>query len=103
MTVRVLLVGLKPTVVDLVRERVAVPGLEVAGATDLAEVRAAFAEAPVAHVIMGAGLELGQRLDIVRAVFEISDATTVHLKDFASGPEGFGPFAESVLRGLHGS
>jgi hypothetical protein len=37
-------------------------------ATGLDEVRAALAEAPIDHVIMGAGLDLEVRLGIVRAV-----------------------------------
>jgi hypothetical protein len=40
------------------------------------------------------------RLEIVREIFLASDKTTVHLKDFASGPDGFLPFVRSVLAGL---
>ncbi len=48
-------------------------------------------------VITGAGLDLSVRLDAVRMIFEASDGISVHLKDLASGPEGFGPFAKKVL------
>jgi hypothetical protein len=34
-------------------------------------------------------------------VFQSSDKATVHLKDHVSGPEGFVPFARSVLHGLN--
>jgi hypothetical protein len=39
-------------------------------------------------------------LEIAREVFETSDWTTVHIKDRASGPEGFLPFVRSIIRGL---
>ena len=51
---------------------------------------------------MGAGLELEARLEIVREVFLASDRTTVHMKDVASGPEGFLPFVRAVVGGLAG-
>ena len=51
-------------------------------------------------VIMGAGIELEKRLEIVRYVFNTSDTTSVHMKDYASGPEGFLPFINGVLGGL---
>ena len=54
------------------------------------------------HVFMGAGIELDKRLEIVRAVYERSDTTTVHLKDAASGPKGFLVFVRAVLEGLDG-
>jgi hypothetical protein len=43
-------------------------------------------------VIMGAGIELEKRLEIVRYVFNTSNTTTVHMKDWETGPEGFVPF-----------
>ena len=62
--------------------------------------RSAFADADIDHVIMGAALDLETRLEIVREIFQASDTTTVHLKDFASGSDGFLPFVRSVLTGL---
>ena len=52
-------------------------------------------------VIMGAGIELDKRLEIVRYVFKASDITTIHMKDRATGPEGFVPFINNVLTGLY--
>jgi hypothetical protein len=46
---------------------------------------------------MGAGIDLDARPGIVREIFGSSDATTVHMKDHLSGPQGF---LRSVLRGL---
>jgi hypothetical protein len=53
-------------------------------------------------VIMGAGIELEKRLEVVRYVFNSSNATTVHMKDRETGPEGFVPFINRVLSGLLG-
>lgn len=51
-------------------------------------------------VIMGAGIDLEKRLEIVRYIFNTSNATTVHMKDWETGPEGFVPFINRVLSGL---
>lgn len=60
-----------------------------------------LAEAPevdgVDAVVAGAGLGLAVRLEAIKMIFETSDSICVHMKDFASGPEGFGPFANRVL------
>ena len=49
--------------------------LRLMGATGLDEVRSAFARTRVDHVIMGAGIDLETRLQIVRHVFRSSDST----------------------------
>ncbi|WP_330185125.1 hypothetical protein OHB26_16975 [Nocardia sp. NBC_01503] len=102
MATTVLILGLKATVVDDVRERLDIPDIEIRSGLGLEDMKAVFAETKVDHVLMGAGLELELRLGIVRAVFEMSDTTTVHMKDKGSGSEGFGPFVQAVLTGLHG-
>ena len=51
-------------------------------------------------VIMGAGIELEKRLEIVRYVFTTSTSTSVHMKDWDTGPQGFVPFINSILSGL---
>ncbi|APA95895.1 hypothetical protein [Nocardia seriolae] len=103
MTTTVMLLGLKTTVVDAVRERLDLPDIEIRPGTGPEDFEQALAETSIDHVIMGAALDLEDRLRIVRAAFELSDHTTVHMKDFASGPEGFEPFACAVLVGLHGT
>lgn len=100
MATNVLLLGLKLTVVDDVREHLGMPDVELFAGAGLADLRSVLAERKIDHVIMGAGLDLDIRLEAVRTVFESSDTTTVHMKDFASGPEGFGPFVRAVLTGL---
>ncbi len=49
---------------------------------------------------MGAGLDLDVRCEIIKLIFSLSHTTTVHMKDYASGPEGMLPFVNSVLKGL---
>jgi hypothetical protein len=103
MPMTVLLLGRTAMVVDDVRHQLGQgSGVHLIAGTGIDDVRAAFAEADIDHVIMGAGIELETRLLIVREIFQLSDKATVHLKDRASGPEGFLPFARAVLRGLQG-
>jgi hypothetical protein len=45
---------------------------------------------------------LETRLEIVREIFQLSDTTSVHMKDVASGPQGFLPFVRSILNGPQG-
>ncbi len=103
MPLTVLLLGRTGMVVDDVRHQLdRGSDVHLIVGTGIDDVRAAFAEADIDHVIMGAGIDLETRLAIVREIFELSEKTTVHLKDRASGPEGFLPFAWAVLRGLQG-
>src|SRR5689334_21368252 len=97
----VLLLGRTLSVVDEAL-RVQMPDVPFRAGAGIDDVRSAFAQAQIDHVIMGAGLDLDIRLEIVREVFRLSDSTTVHLKDVNSGPEGFLPFVRSVLVGLTG-
>ncbi|MCU1643284.1 MAG: hypothetical protein JWN03_3559 [Nocardia sp.] len=103
MTTTVFLLGARANVIEDVRAQLDGSGIEIRSGTSLDELRAAFAEASVDHVIMGSGLDLEVRLRAVRAVFETSNGTTVHMKDWNSGPEGYLPFVQAVLGGLHGS
>jgi hypothetical protein len=101
MPLTVLLVGKLGIVVEDAKRQLQVQDISLLVATNLEEVGSALQSATIQHVIMGAGLDLSKRLEIVRTVFEMSQSTTVHMKDFASGPEGFLPFVRAVLRGLH--
>lgn len=95
----VLLVGRRGIVLDEVRKEITAQDVTLFDATTLEDVRNVLAEHPIDTVIMGAGLDLEMRLQIVRHVFEASDSTTVHMKDRDSGPEGFLPFVKEVLEG----
>ena len=101
MTISVLLLGKKAIVVEDAKSQLHLPDLRLFAATNLDEVRLAFEQAEIDHVIMGAGLDIDLRLKMIRTIFQISETTTVHMKDVASGPEGFLPFVRAVLTGLH--
>jgi hypothetical protein len=98
----VLLLGVKADLLDTVKRELQTPGTEFLGGTGVADVEATFRGADIDHVIIGGGLDLEARAAMVRAVFQISDRATVHMKDQMSGPEGFLPFARAVLAGLGG-
>ena len=76
------------------------PDVQLFGGTGIDDVRTAFAAATSITFVMGAGIDLERRLEIAGEIFRLSDETTVHLKDRASGPEGFLPFVSAVLQGL---
>ena len=76
------------------------PAVEFAAGTSLNDLKVAFSEEVPSAVIMGAGLPLEVRLDVIRFVFEHSETTTVHMKDWSSGPLGMLPFVTGVVQGL---
>jgi hypothetical protein len=100
MTKNVLLLGRREAVIDDVKRHLDLADIQLIGETGLDDVRSAFARASIDHVIMGAGIDLETRLQIVHEVFQLSDSTTVHMKDRTTGPQGFRPFVRSVLGGL---
>jgi hypothetical protein len=102
MATRVLILGLRPALVESFRQELDQGDVELLTGTDLDGLRAAFADDDVDHVILGGGLDITTRADAVREVFRLSDRATVHMKDQMSGPEGFVPFARALLRGLAG-
>lgn len=97
---KVLLLGRKGIVVEDAQNLLNMPKVELFSGTNLEEVRSIFAENKIDHVIMGAGIELQERLNIIQIIFELSESTTVHMKDFASGSQGMLPFVSSILSGL---
>lgn len=103
MSKNVLLVGLKEGIVDEVRQQVQRPEFQIFGSTGIEDVRRIMAQHEIDTVIMGAGLDLETRLGIIREIFRLSQTTTVHMKDAASGSEGFLPFVRSMLRSLQGN
>lgn len=100
MSKTVLLLGLRGIVVDEVKDKLNAHDVRLFGGGSIEDARAVFAQGRVDHVIMGAGIDLEMRLDIVREIFQLSEVTTVHMKDYASGPQGFLPFVQAVLDGI---
>jgi hypothetical protein len=68
-------------------------------AASLEEVDAVLDRVHLDHVIMGGGLDLESRLQIVRRVFQRSNTTTVQMNP-PTGPETYLPFVRTVLHGL---
>ena len=99
-TKTVLLLGRRDVVIEEVKRQLDLPGVQLIGGTGLEDVRKAFTQTRIDHVIMGAGIDLETRLEIIREIFQSSDATTVHMKDRVTGPQGFLPFIAAVLAGL---
>lgn len=95
----VLLVGRTPAVIVDVLERVHAPAVTFASGSGIEDVAAVLKRTRLDHVIMGGGLDLDARLQIVRDVFENSTSTTVHMNS-PSGPESFLPFVRAILRGF---
>jgi hypothetical protein len=85
-----------------VKQELQTPGIEFLAVTGVADVRSAFHQADIDHVIIGGGLHLDARAAMVREVFQLSDRATVQMKDQMSGPEGLLPFVRAVLGGLGG-
>ena len=106
MTKNVLLVGLKAIILDQVQKNLDVKDVRLFTGSSVEDVRAAFDREPINMpidiVIMGAGLDIDVRLEIIKLIFSLSETTTVHMKDHASGPEGLIPFVNAVLKGLIG-
>lgn len=96
----VLLIGRNQWVIDAAERELTSPQRAVYGAVTLAELEAVLTENQIDHAFVGPGLDLDLRMDLIRRVFDLSDFTTVHLKDFSNGPEGALGFVEAILTGL---
>src|SRR6188472_981616 len=88
---QILLVGRTRAVIDEITEALNPPGVAFQAATTLDKADDILASTAVDHVIVGGGLELETRMEIVRHVFETSTSTTVHMNS-PSGPESYLPF-----------
>ena len=97
---RILILGLKPGLVEEFRAELRRPGFEVVSGSDLTDLRAAFADGDIDHVFLGGGLDISTRAEAVEIIFGLSDLATVHMKDQLSGPQGFVPFVKAVLNGI---
>ena len=95
-----LLLGRQATVVEDIKDNIDVTNINLISGTSLQDVKSAFDQHHIDLVIMGAGLEIQDRLDIIKYIFETSHSTTVHMKDWDSGPPGMLPFVKGVLNGL---
>jgi len=97
----VLLLGKKIIVVDNVKDKLTLSNINLFSGTNLDDVKKVFSREKIDIVIMGAGIDIENRLNIIKTIFNLSKSTTVHMKDFDSGPEGMIPFVNGVLNGLN--
>ena len=97
---RVILLGRKPEIMMRLVAGLDHRTVDFVVGTSHHDLEDAFGEEAPSAVIMGAGLPLEVRLDVIRFVFERSQTTTVHMKDWASGPNGMLPFVTGVVEGL---
>jgi hypothetical protein len=88
-----LLLGRKETIVESVKEGIENREIKLFGGTSLQDVKDML-------VIMGAGIDIAVRLDIIRYIYETSNSTSVHMKDWDSGPAGMLPFVNAALNGV---
>jgi hypothetical protein len=96
----VILLGRKPEVMMQLVVGLKKTAVKFATGTSIDDLRIAFSDEIPSAVIMGAGLPLDMRLDVIRFVFEHSETTTVHMKDWSSGSKGMLPFVTGVVQGL---
>jgi len=95
----VLLLGRLATNVPNLQTGITNKNINLFSGTNLAEVKAVFSQNnnQIDSVIMGAGIDIEVRLEVVNYIFEISKGTTVHMKDWNSGPTGMLPFVNGIL------
>lgn len=95
-----LLLGRKGQIVDNVKNGIEAKSINLYGGTSLQDVKDSFDQRNFDAVIIGAGLDINDRLEIIKYIFDASSSTTVHMKDWDSGPAGMLPFVNGILNGL---
>ena len=96
----VILMGRKPEIMMQLIAGLKQTAVKFATATSIEDLKVAFGEELPSAVIMGAGLPLETRLDIIKFIFEHSETTTVDMKDWSSGSSGMLPFVTTIVEGL---
>lgn len=95
-----LLIGRKGVILEEINDKIDSAEFTFFGGTSLNDVRDIIDQEDIACVIMGAGVNLDVRINIIRYVMENSKGTTVHMKDRDSGPTAMLPFVLGVINGL---
>ena len=96
----IILVGRKPEIMIQLVAGLKQKAVKFATATSIEDLTVAFDQELPSAVIMGAGLPLETRLDIIKFIFEHSETTTVHMKDWSSGSSAMLPFVTTIIEGL---
>jgi hypothetical protein len=100
MTKNVLLLGVRKDLIPDFAHQISMSDIQLFTGTGIDDVRSVFGQTHIDHVIIGGGIDLKTRVNIIQEVYHSSDKTTMHMKDQISGPEGFVPFARAVLSGM---
>jgi DNA-binding NtrC family response regulator len=97
MSKTVLMLGRTDAVLDDLKKNLEMQDIQFLSGKFLEDVQKKFDEESIDIVIMGAGLELDARLEIIQHIFTVSKSTTVHMKDWNSGPDGMLPFVKRIV------
>lgn len=99
---KVLLLGRLEFDMPNFQKGVSAKDVKLFGGSSIEDVKSVFDEtdAQIDIVIMGAGIDLEKRLEIVEYIFNASKGTSVHMKDKNSGRQGMLPFVNNILNGL---
>src|SRR5947209_4728613 len=89
MNKKILLLGVLDSILLDVQQQVARPNFEYFRGTSVEDIRSVFAQTTIDHVIMGGGILLETRLEMVRFIFEWSKTTSVHMTAFCLASNGF--------------
>ncbi|HEX6556573.1 MAG TPA: hypothetical protein VF026_27680 [Ktedonobacteraceae bacterium] len=90
MSKKILLLGLSDSVLADAQQQLARPDLEVFRETSVEDVRSQLSRTNIDHVFMGGGIPSEPRLqmEMVWAIFQSSDTTTVHMKSHIPRSDG---------------
>ena len=99
MSKKILLLGITDSVLADAQQQLTRPDLEVFAGKSVEDVRFRLAQTAIDHVFIGGKLAVETHLEVAWEAIQASDTTSVHVQD-RSGPEGFLPFVQAVLRGL---
>lgn len=98
--IKIVILGLKPSVVEDAITVLEDPVFEFIGCTTVDELKTALESGDITDVFIGAGIDLETRLEAVRTVFATSQGTHIHMKKAGGGPKTFEPFIRTTLLGL---
>jgi len=95
-----LLIGRRGKVLDALCEQLKTDRIHLYSASTLEVVLTLLQEKSIDVAVIGNGLGIDLRCELVRYITTNHPATTIHMKDWSSGPDGIQKFVESVMKGL---
>lgn len=82
---------------DAIADQLKEDGLEFFTASDIHQVLEVVEKYELNAVIIGAGLDIDTRCEIIKYVAGANPSTTIHMKDWNSGKEGMLPFIQGII------